>query len=86
MIDDSPKHPAMIFTRPRRFGKSLNLSMIRTFFEKTESDNSVYFKNLDIWKCGDKYTSEQGKYPVINLDLKDVYVPHGMTTHRRRIF
>ncbi|MCD8205296.1 MAG: AAA family ATPase, partial [Clostridia bacterium] len=72
LIDEYPKHPAMLFTRPRRFGKSLNISMIRTFFEKTEEDTSLYFKDLDIWKCEEKYTSEQGKYPIISLDFKDV--------------
>ncbi|MCD8207205.1 MAG: ATP-binding protein [Bacteroidales bacterium] len=72
LIDDYPKHRSMLFTRPRRFGKSLNLSMIRTFFEKTDEDTSVYFKDLEIWKCGEKYTSEQGKYPVIYLDFKAV--------------
>ncbi|MCD8205070.1 MAG: AAA family ATPase, partial [Clostridia bacterium] len=72
LIDDFPGHPSMLFTRPRRFGKSLNLSMMQVFFEKTEGDNSVYFKDLEIWKCGDKYTSEQGKYPVIYLDLNTI--------------
>ncbi|MCD8206023.1 MAG: AAA family ATPase, partial [Clostridia bacterium] len=72
LIDEYPKHPAMLFTRPRRFGKSLNLSMIKTFFEKTDKENSVYFKDLNIWKCGEKYTSEQGKYPVIFMDFKDI--------------
>ncbi|MCD8205306.1 MAG: ATP-binding protein [Clostridia bacterium] len=47
--------------------------MLRTFFEKTDEDTSVYFRNLEIWKCGDKYISEQGKYPVIYLDFKNVY-------------
>ncbi|MCD8205309.1 MAG: AAA family ATPase, partial [Clostridia bacterium] len=74
LTDNHSRHPVMLFTRPRRFGKSLNLSMIRTFFEKTDEDTSVYFKDLDIWKCGDKYTSEQGKYPVIYLDFKNVDV------------
>ncbi|MCD8201809.1 MAG: AAA family ATPase, partial [Clostridia bacterium] len=60
-----------LITRPRRFGKSLNLSMIQTFFEKTKKRNSVYFKNLKIWDCGKKYRSEQGKYPVIHMNLKD---------------
>ncbi|MCD8205021.1 MAG: ATP-binding protein [Clostridia bacterium] len=72
LIDDCHNYRTMLFTRPRRFGKSLNLSMIQTFFEKTNKDNSVYFKDLDIWKCGKKYTSEQGRYPVIYLDLKEV--------------
>ncbi|MCD8205401.1 MAG: ATP-binding protein [Clostridia bacterium] len=72
LIDDCHNFRAMLFTRPRRFGKSLNLSMIQTFFEKTDKDTSFYFKNLNIWKCGDRYTSEQGKYPVIYFDFKDV--------------
>ncbi|MCD8206009.1 MAG: ATP-binding protein [Clostridia bacterium] len=71
LIDGYPNHPSMLFTRPRRFGKSLNISMLQTFFEKTDEDNSIYFKNLEIWKCGEKYTSEQGKYPVIYLDFKE---------------
>ncbi|MCD8201858.1 MAG: AAA family ATPase, partial [Clostridia bacterium] len=69
MIDTGAE--VTLITRPRRFGKSLNLSMIKTFFEKTEEDNSVYFKDLKIWDCGEKYRSEQGKYPVIHMNLKD---------------
>lgn len=69
-IDSRPG--VSLFTRPRRFGKTLAMSMIRTFFEKTESDTSKYFKNLDIWSCGEKYTEHQGKYPVIYLSFKDV--------------
>ncbi|MCD8205554.1 MAG: ATP-binding protein [Clostridia bacterium] len=72
LIDDYPNHPSMLFTRPRRFGKTLTLSMLQTFFEKTDEETSVYFKDLEIWKCGEKYSSEQGKYPVIYLDFKDV--------------
>ena len=60
-----------MFTRPRRFGKTLNMDMIRTYFEKTEEDTSVYFKDKEIWKCGEKYRSYQGKYPVIFLTFKD---------------
>ena len=59
-----------LFTRPRRFGKTLNQSMIKYFFEKTEEDNSYLFKDLKIWQAGERYTSEQGKYPVINLTFK----------------
>ncbi|MCD8294331.1 MAG: AAA family ATPase [Clostridia bacterium] len=62
---------AYLFTRPRRFGKTLNLSMLKTFFEKTDGDTSVYFKDKKIWQCGEKYTSLQGKYPVICLTLKN---------------
>lgn len=68
------KTPVTIFTRPRRFGKSLNLSMLRTFFEKSDKNTSIYFKDKNIWKCGRKYTAEHGKYPVIYLDFKDIDV------------
>lgn len=61
-----------LFTRPRRFGKTLNMDMLRTFFEKTEEDTSIYFKDKKIWKCGEKYREYQGKYPVIFLTFKDV--------------
>lgn len=61
-----------LFTRPRRFGKTLNMDMLRVFFEKTEEDTSVYFQDKLIWQCGAKYTSYQGKYPVIFLTFKDV--------------
>ena len=61
-----------LFTRPRRFGKTLNLSMIKYFFEKTEEDNSYLFENLKIWKSGEEYIKHQGKYPVINLDFKSI--------------
>ena len=59
-----------LFTRPRRFGKTLNLSMLKYYFEKTETDNSYLFEGLEIWKAGEKYKKQQGKYPVINLTFK----------------
>lgn len=61
-----------LFTRPRRFGKTLNMDMMRVFFEKTNEDTSVYFKDKQIWQCGDYYTKHQGRYPVIFLTFKDV--------------
>ncbi len=61
-----------LFTRPRRFGKTLNMDMLRVFFEISEEDTSKYFIEKDIWKCGDEYRSHQGKYPVIFLTFKDV--------------
>lgn len=61
-----------LFTRPRRFGKTLNIDMLRVFFEKTNEDTSVYFKDKQIWQCGDYYTKHQGQYPVIFLTFKDV--------------
>ena len=69
-IDERPM--VSLFTRPRRFGKTLNMDMIRTFFEKTDEDTSVYFRDKKIWACGKKYRSYQGKYPVIFLTFKDV--------------
>lgn len=70
VIDDISK--VKLITRPRRFGKTLNISMLRYFFEKTDEDLSCLFKDLKIWREGDTYTSQQGQYPVVNLSFKDV--------------
>lgn len=64
-----------LFTRPRRFGKTLNMDMLRVFFEKTGEDTSKYFQDKLIWQCGEEYTSYQGKYPVVYLSFKDVKYP-----------
>lgn len=69
-LDERPM--VSLFTRPRRFGKTLNMDMIRTFFEKTGEDTSVYFRDKKIWACGKKYRDYQGKYPVIFITFKDV--------------
>lgn len=69
-IDERPM--VSLFTRPRRFGKTLNMDMIRTFFEKTDEDTSFYFKDKKIWDCGKKYREYQGKYPVIFVTFKDI--------------
>lgn len=61
----------MIISRPRRFGKTLNIMMLKYFFENTQEDMSHLFKKLEIWKI-DKYRLLQGKYPVIFLTFKDV--------------
>lgn len=61
-----------LFMRPRRFGKTLNMDMLRVFFEKTPEDTSIYFKDKYIWQCGDYYTKHQGQYPVIFLSFKDI--------------
>ena len=61
-----------LFTRPRRFGKTLNMDMLRVFFEISDEDTSKYFINKQIWKCGKEYQAHQGKYPVIFLTFKDV--------------
>lgn len=66
---DKPSE-AVLITRPRRFGKTLNMMMLKAFFEKA-SGSQRYFENLKIWNCGKKYTEHQGKYPVIFLTFKD---------------
>ena len=63
--------PVTIFTRPRRFGKTLNMSMIKYFFDvKNKEKNKKLFENLKIYNS--EYMSEQGKYPVIFISLKDL--------------
>ena len=66
-----------LFTRPRRFGKTLNMSMLQYFFEDErhwntgeKKDNTALFNGMKIMDAGDKYTSQMGQYPVINLSLK----------------
>lgn len=65
-----------LFTRPRRFGKTLALSTLQTFFEDERDrqgsriDNSRYFAGKKILQCSDDIKSRMGKYPVISLSLK----------------
>ncbi len=61
-----------LFTRPRRFGKTLNMDMLRVFFEISDEDTGKYFADKAIWNCGEEYRAYQGKYPVIFLTFKDV--------------
>ncbi len=70
LLDSGAK--VSLFTRPRRFGKTLNMSMLRYFFEKTEEDNSYLFDGLKISNAGEKYMSYCGQYPVISISLKGV--------------
>ena len=71
IIDNHSK--VYLFTRPRRFGKTLTMDMVRTFFEKTDADTSVYFKNKKIWREGALYKEKQGQFPVIFLTFKDAH-------------
>ncbi|WP_294395719.1 AAA family ATPase [uncultured Clostridium sp.] len=71
-----------LFTRPRRFGKTLNMSMLQYFFEDehdesngTKKDNKYLFDGLNIMDEGEKYTLHMGQYPVINLSLKSAKQP-----------
>lgn len=65
-----------LFTRPRRFGKTLNMSILQYFFEDARDDNGVkvdnkyLFDGLNIMQAGDNYLAHMGQYPVINLSLK----------------
>ncbi len=61
-----------LFTRPRRFGKTLNMSMLRCFFEKSEKDHLHLFAGTKIMGAGEKYLKESGQYPVIFLSLKSM--------------
>ena len=65
------KSKVTLFTRPRRFGKTLNMSMIKYFFDvKNKEENKKLFEKLKIYNS--EYMSEQGKYPVIFISLKDL--------------
>ena len=63
--------PVTLFTRPRRFGKTLNMSMLKYFFDvKDKEENKKLFENLKVFDS--EYMVEQGKYPVIFISLKDL--------------
>ena len=70
ILDEGAK--IILFTRPRRFGKTLNMDMLRTFFEKTDEATDKFFTDKKIWQQGEEYTKHQGQYPVIYLSLKDI--------------
>ena len=62
----------VLITRPRRFGKTLNMSMLRYYFDCNIKDSASLFEGLKIMDQDEKYTSKQGAYPCIYLTLKDV--------------
>ena len=65
------KSKVTLFTRPRRFGKTLNMSMLKYFFDvKDKEENKRLFENLKV--SDSEYMVEQGKYPVIFISLKDL--------------
>lgn len=61
-----------LFTRPRRFGKSLNMSMLQCFFEQDFCDAKALFHNLAIMNAGDRYTEHMSQYPVISISMKSM--------------
>lgn len=66
----------ILITRPRRFGKTLNMTMLKAFFDRRskgpEKDYSKHFQGLKIWECGEGCTAHFGRYPVIFITLKDI--------------
>ena len=74
------KSEVNLFTRPHRFGKTLNMSMLQYFFENTgdehlTKENEALFDGLKIMDTGQMYTCEMGQYPVISLSLKSAKQP-----------
>lgn len=65
------KETVNLFTRPRRFGKTLNMSMLQRFFEATEKSNAYLFDGLKI-AAYPEYMAYQGQYPVIGISLKSM--------------
>ena len=76
------KSVVFLFPRPRRFGKTLNMMMLRRFFEISEKSKAPLFDGLKIkdWQDFEKY---QGKFPVIWLSMKDVKLPSWSDTYKK---
>ena len=70
IIDNGSK--VVLVTRPRRFGKTLNMSMLRYYFDCDVKDSKELFEGLKIMEQDEKYTSKLGAYPCLYLTLKDV--------------
>lgn len=89
MIRDLIERNAVVtlFTRPRRFGKTLNQFMLRRFFEEEltaegeKIENGYLFDGLEISRCGEKYFCYQQKYPVIFMSLKSAKQPDFHTAY-----
>ncbi|MEA3444773.1 MAG: AAA family ATPase, partial [Bacteroidota bacterium] len=69
VIDSENK--VLLLPRPRRFGKTVNLSMLKYFFDKNETENEKLFTELKIWQTGNDIKEHRGKYPVISMSFKD---------------
>ena len=72
IIDNQSR--VLLVTRPRRFGKTLNMSMLKYFFDCEIKDSKELFEGLKIMEQGEKYTSKLGAYPCIYLTMKDLNV------------
>ena len=71
LIDDVLSDKVMLYTRPRRFGKTLNMSMLYYFFSNQEKENAYLFEGLNVSKH-QHLMLHQNQYPVIFLSLKDM--------------
>jgi hypothetical protein len=69
---DRPGAPVVFLPRPRRFGKSLALSMLRCFFDRQGADCGHLFEGLAVWRAGDRYRGHFRRYPVIHLGFHDL--------------
>ena len=93
MIRDLIERNAVVtlFTRPRRFGKTLNQFMLRRFFEEEltaegeKIENGYLFDGLEISRCGEKYFCYQQKYPVIFMSLKSAKQPDFHTAYTNHL-
>ena len=74
IIDNQAR--VVLVTRPRRFGKTLNMSMLKYYFDINQKDSKDIFKGLKIMEHEEKYTSQLGAYPVIYVTLKDAGLPN----------
>ncbi|XXY54260.1 AAA family ATPase [Sorangium sp. So ce269] len=72
---DRPGLLGLLLPRPRRFGKTLNLSMLRCFFERRDEDLSHLFEGLAIWRAGEAYRAHFQRYPVVFMTFRDVKAP-----------
>ena len=72
IIDNQSR--VLLVTRPRRFGKTLNMSMLKYYFDCNSKDSKELFEGLKIMEQGEKYTSKLGAYPCIYLTMKDLNV------------
>ena len=70
VLDSSAE--VLLLPRPRRFGKTLNLSMLQAFFDRDKPENAELFRGLAIERAGEEYMAHRGRYPVVFLSLKDV--------------
>jgi predicted AAA-ATPase len=69
---DRPGAHVVLLPRPRRFGKTLNLSMLRYFFERRAEDLSALFAGLRVWEAGEPYRAHFQRYPILYITLKGV--------------